>query len=152
MRHSISLVMTVLAFLSLCLCLGGAQGPAQSHAAGPAGPRLVEPQAPPGPSWEGHGVVTRISVSSSGEEGNQDSGYPSISGEGNYVTFSSEATNLVGGDENGVQDVFVHHIATGTTVRASVDSSGAEANDRSSLPDIIEEGGRYVVALSLIHI
>jgi cold shock CspA family protein len=48
------------------------------------------------------------------------------------VAFASGATNLVAGDTNGFDDVFVHDRATGITERVSVDSSGVEGNDYSS--------------------
>jgi hypothetical protein len=44
-----------------------------------------------------------------------------------FVTFSSDATNLVTGDTNGSRDVFVHDRLTGETKRVSVSSAGAEA-------------------------
>ena len=52
--------------------------------------------------------TTLVSVSSSGVQGNSDSYRPSISANGRYVGFDSDATNLVPNDTNGIQDVFVH--------------------------------------------
>jgi hypothetical protein len=52
------------------------------------------------------GGTTRISVDSSGTEGNGWSFFPSISADGKYVTFSSYATNLVPDDNNGTYDIF----------------------------------------------
>jgi cold shock CspA family protein len=73
--------------------------------------------------------TTRVSVDSSGMEGNNSSHYPSISADGQIVAFISDALNLVAGDTNGVRDVFVHDRATGITERVSVDSSGAEGDN-----------------------
>jgi Tol biopolymer transport system component len=56
------------------------------------------------------------------------------------VAFSSLASDLVPGDGNDVQDVFVHDRQTGTTVRASVDSAGVEGNGRSYFPTISADG------------
>ena len=53
--------------------------------------------------------ISRISVGPAGE-GNGDCGYPTISGNGRLVTFPSVASNLVGGDSNGVSDVFLAEI------------------------------------------
>ena len=78
--------------------------------------------------------TTRVSVASSGVQGNGDSRYPSISSDGRYVAFSSGATNLVAGDDNGAWDIFVHDRQTGTTTRVSVDSSGNEGDYGSSSP------------------
>jgi Tol biopolymer transport system component len=70
-------------------------------------------------------------VDSGGVEGNGDSYRSSISADGRYVAFGSEATNLVPGDTNGVGDVFVRDRQLGTTVRVSVDSLGAQGNGES---------------------
>ncbi len=87
-------------------------------------------------------TTTRVSVDSSGVQGNGNSLNPSISGDGSYVAFYSSASNLVSGDTNGYQDVFVHDQTTGTTARVSVDSSGVQADNASDiyLPSISSEG------------
>jgi hypothetical protein len=54
------------------------------------------------------GATTRVSVDSAGNQGNSHSYYPAISADGRYVAFSSDASNLVLGDTNGIRDVFVH--------------------------------------------
>ena len=59
-------------------------------------------------------------VSSAGNPGNGDSGTRggiAISDDGRYVVFTSTASNLVTGDANGTQDVFVHDRESGQTVR-----------------------------------
>ncbi len=74
------------------------------------------------------GITTRVSVDSFGAEAADGvSGGPAISGNGRYVAFNSLATNLVLNDNNALKDVFVHDRDTGTTIRVSVDSFGAEA-------------------------
>ena len=92
-------------------------------------------------------TTTRISVSSSGEEGNGDSTYSSISADGRYIVFSSRASNLVDGDTNGQSDVFLRDTQENTTTRVSVSSSGEEGNSYVwgySTPSISADG-RYVV-------
>jgi len=54
------------------------------------------------------GKTIRVSVSSNGLEGNDDSDRSSISPDGGYVSFYSSASNLVDNDNNGVDDAFVH--------------------------------------------
>jgi hypothetical protein len=49
----------------------------------------------------------RVSVSTSGVEGNGASRDPSISHDGRFVAFASAATNLVPGDVNGLTDIFL---------------------------------------------
>ncbi len=52
-------------------------------------------------------TTTLVSVDSAGAEGNGESLHPSISGNGRYVAFQSDATNLVPDDTNGEGDIFV---------------------------------------------
>ena len=77
------------------------------------------------------GVTERVSLDSAGAETNGGSIRPSLSANGRFVGFESDADNLVPGDTNGVKDVFVHDRLSGTTIRASVSSTGEEANGRS---------------------
>ncbi len=93
------------------------------------------------------GVTTRVSVHSNGTPGDGESFSPgegAISDDGRYVAFESVATNLVTGDTNGVQDVFIHDRQTGTTIRVSVHSGGTEGDGLSRDTDL-SGGGRYVV-------
>jgi Tol biopolymer transport system component len=89
------------------------------------------------------GTTERVSVDSSGVEGNGVSGNASISADGRYVAFNSLASNLVIGDTNGFSDVFVRDRLTGTTERVSVGPGGTEGNNPSGLPWISADG-RYV--------
>jgi hypothetical protein len=77
------------------------------------------------------GATERISVDSSGAEGNGDSWAGSLSADGQVVTLWSWASNLVASDTNGLYDVFVRDRSKGVTERVSLDSSGAEANGDS---------------------
>ena len=93
------------------------------------------------------GTTTRVSTDSSGAQGNGVSGYdypPCISGNGRYVTFESDASNLVAGDTIGATDIFVKDLQTGVTTRVSTTSTGEQANDRSFFPSISKDG-RYVL-------
>ena len=94
------------------------------------------------------GTTERISVDSSGAQGNADSFWPSISADGRYVAFWSNASNLVPGDTNGVEDVFVRDRQAGTTERVSVDSSGAQGNNHSYFCSISADG-RAIAFMSL---
>jgi hypothetical protein len=49
--------------------------------------------------------------------GDDDSTDPQLSRDGRWLVFSSEATDLVAGDDNGQADVFLRDLATGTTQR-----------------------------------
>ena len=95
-------------------------------------------------------MTERVSVDSGGIQGNGDSAYPSISGDGRYVAFSSAASNLVPGDTNNAYDVFVHDRQLGTTERASVDSGGAQGNFASTNP-VLSTDGSCVAFLSVAN-
>jgi Tol biopolymer transport system component len=88
-------------------------------------------------------TTQRASVSSGGVQGDRRSYRPSISGDGRFVVFASDATNLVSGDNNNTQDIFIHDLQTGTTVRVSVDADGNEANGSNDDPSISKDG-RYI--------
>ena len=90
--------------------------------------------------------TTRISVSSTGRQGNGDSFDPAISADGRSVVFTSLATNFVRRDTNGVADVFVHDLRSGSTRRVSVSTAGVQANGYSQLPDISADGSTVVFA------
>lgn len=92
------------------------------------------------------GVTSLVSVDSSGNPANHNAYYPSISGNGRYIAFESEATNLVSDDSNGFKDVFVHDTQTGETVRVSVTHDGQQSNHDSfiTINRAISEDGRFV--------
>ena len=84
------------------------------------------------------GETRRISIGTTGEQGNNSSRAPAISGDGRYVVFVSTATNLVSGDTNQAADVFLHDRQTRRTSRISVGSStkrGSTSTAGSSLPE-----------------
>lgn len=73
--------------------------------------------------------------------------YPSISGDGRYVSYSTP-TAIVPEDTNGVDDLYVHDRVTGRTVRASVSSTGEQGTHWAGWPLSLTYGslsldGRY---------
>jgi len=88
-------------------------------------------------------VTIRSSVDTDRIEANHFSFRAALSTDGRYVAFHSRADNLVAGDFNDEDDVFVHDNYSGKTVRVSVDSTGAEGNGDSRDPSISADG-RYV--------
>jgi Tol biopolymer transport system component len=94
------------------------------------------------------GQTTRVSLANnSAQAGNGHSKKPSISADGRYVSFHSEASNLVSGDTNGVTDIFVHDRQTGETFRVSTSTEGTEGNDESAY-SVISTDGRFVAFTS----
>src|SRR6476661_2769775 len=88
-------------------------------------------------------TTTRVSVDSAGNLGNGYSYTPSISADGRFVAFYSDATNLVPGDTNNTYDIFVRDTLTNTTTRVSLDSAGNQGNGYSYSPSISADG-RFV--------
>jgi Tol biopolymer transport system component len=73
------------------------------------------------------GTTALGSASSAGVAGNGPSYRPALSLDGRWLAFDSNSSNLVAGDTNGAGDVFVRDLQNGTTTRASVTSTGAQA-------------------------
>src|SRR6476661_8118752 len=92
-------------------------------------------------------TTTRVSVDSAGNPGNSPSNNSAISADGRFVAFQSYASNLVPGDTNNKNDIFVRDLSTNTTTRASVDSAGFQGNSDSLLPSISADG-RFVAFTS----
>lgn len=93
-------------------------------------------------------VTERISVSEDGAQGNGLSHEPSISADGRFIAFTSDASNLVDGDVNNVADIFVHDRKTGEMTIVSVASNGARANGSSYGGASISPDGRFVTFVS----
>lgn len=89
--------------------------------------------------------TTLVSVAADGSSGNLASGAVyKATPDAHFVAFSSDASNLVAGDGNGVTDVFVRDMMTGTTERVSIASDGTEGDGVSTLVDLSADG-RYVL-------
>ena len=98
------------------------------------------------------GQTLRASVASDGAQANGPSYWPSISADGRYVAFESNATNLVAGDTNGVSDIFLHDRETGETIRVSVAGDGAQADGASYWPSISANGWYVAFASSATNL
>ncbi|MGB5962043.1 MAG: DUF4347 domain-containing protein [Coleofasciculaceae cyanobacterium] len=85
----------------------------------------------------------RVSLSSNGTQSNSASFDASISANGRYIAYSSNANNLVSGDTNGETDIFLYDTVANTTRRVSVSSNDTQGDGRSLNPSISADG-RYV--------
>jgi Tol biopolymer transport system component len=106
------------------------------------------------------GTTERVSVSSAQDEGNGGSNLLSLSDDGRFVSFTSDATNLVNGDMNSLRDVFLRDRETGTTERVSISSAGVQGDAPSGATDLfggtargntaggVSADGRFVVFIS----
>jgi Tol biopolymer transport system component len=93
-------------------------------------------------------AVRLASISTGGALANDHSGGTAISADGKYVAFFSAASNLVPGDTNGLEDVFVRDLTRNLTRRVTVDTPGAEAVGRSFHRPALSKDGRYVLFTS----
>lgn len=87
------------------------------------------------------------SLSGSGEQGNGSSWSAAISADGCFVAFKSGASNMVEGDTNGCDDVFIRDLTTGSIERASVAGDGTQGNSDSSFnecPPAISADGQFI--------
>ena len=95
------------------------------------------------------GAIVKVSSGVGGAAANNDSFEPSVSSGGTFVAYSSNATNIVAGDSNGVADVFVASLGGApTTERVSVFGATGQANGNSYSPAISADG-RYVTFTSM---
>lgn len=90
------------------------------------------------------GSTERVSVSTSGSQGDGQSGNAAISADGRFVAFTSWSTNLVVGHPSSRTDVFVRDRARGTTERVNLSSEGAQANGSTDGFPAISADGRFV--------
>lgn len=94
------------------------------------------------------GAIRFASTSASGAAGNGDSQFASISADGRFVAFDSAASNLVAGDTNGVNDVFVKDMHSGAVRRVSLTAAGAQLQ-RDAVGAEISADGNVVLFRSL---
>ena len=87
--------------------------------------------------------TTRVSIASNGTQANSSSLESRISADGRYVAFSTDASNIVMDDTNGISDIFVYDRQTGSTIRASLANDGSQANGYADSPSMSADG-RYI--------
>jgi Tol biopolymer transport system component len=90
-------------------------------------------------------TTTLVSVNSSGTGGGDGNSFnPVISSNGQFIAFESAASNLVPGDTNGLQDIFVRDLIAGTTTLVSVSTNGTSSGDGASRFPVITPDGRWI--------
>jgi Tol biopolymer transport system component len=97
------------------------------------------------------GTTTRMSMTPAGGEADGNSTHPAISGDGRFISFSSDATNLVFDDTNGVADLFVVNRETGTIERVNLGPDDCQADAFGGLfpESVLSQDGRFVAYVSL---
>ncbi|WP_455219807.1 TolB family protein, partial [Kaarinaea lacus] len=84
-------------------------------------------------------TISKLSVGIN-DESNGISINPSISADGRYVVFESDATNLVSNDTNDATDIFLVDTETSVIERVSIGINYTEANGGSTNPVISADG------------
>ncbi|MCB1440367.1 MAG: PD40 domain-containing protein, partial [Nitratireductor sp.] len=86
-------------------------------------------------------TTTLVSKDTLGGSADNNSLTPSISADGRYVVYVSNASDLVAGDANGnIQDIFVYDTQTGTTELVTIDTGGGGTDNNSYYPSISGDG------------
>ncbi len=93
------------------------------------------------------GTTTRVNAGPGNVQAVDGGFFPSISGDGRFITYDSAANNLVANDTNGRSDAFVYDRINGTTSRASLTRTLGQANDGSFFASPSFDG-RYVAFAS----
>lgn len=92
-------------------------------------------------------VTVSVGVATDGSLANGPSFDGTLSGDGRFVVFMSQATNLVSNPVNGVNQIYVRDLNLGTTSIVSVGNDGAAGDAASEYP-VISGDGRYVAFFS----
>lgn len=95
------------------------------------------------------GLTTRVNLATGGAQSvGGGCWYPDISGDGRYVAYLSDATNLYPDDDNGFGDILGWDRVTGVTTLLSTDPGGGQVDGWSNQPSLSVDG-RYVVFESI---
>jgi Ca2+-binding RTX toxin-like protein len=92
------------------------------------------------------GSIIRVSVDALGHQGDADSRDATISADGRYVSFTSQASNLTNGDNQLSDDIFVKDLSTGALTLISRNAAGTPAFGQSVNADISADGATIVFA------
>ena len=92
--------------------------------------------------------TTILSVNAQGEAANGGSDRPAISSDGRFVAYQSSASDLVSGDTNNQNDIFLQELRTNTVTRISLGVNGTQSNSGSTSPAISQDG-RHVAFESM---
>jgi hypothetical protein len=84
-------------------------------------------------------TTSRISVAPDGTQGNRESNFPVLSGDGHYVAFESWASNLVVGDTNTTPDVFVQNLAASVPLTGTFAITITPVNDAPTISAIADQ-------------
>ena len=90
-----------------------------------------------------------VSINTNGFTGDGPSTDPTVSLDGRFVAFTSAADDLISGDNNHAQDVFIRDLQTGNTTLVSINTSGSGPANKASYSPSLSPNARYVLFRSL---
>src|SRR6185503_5397912 len=98
-------------------------------------------------------MTVQVDVTPDGAVSTGPSSAPTVSADGRYVAFTSQAADLVATDTNGLQDVFVRDMQSNSTSLVSANAAGTAGDRLSALSGAagaheISDDGRYIVFVS----
>jgi hypothetical protein len=93
-------------------------------------------------------AITLVSKSASGIPGDGTSSAPSLNFSGRYITYLTQATNLVDGNQNRLSACARYDITTGTTLRVDALATGEAANNAAN-DCSISANGRFAAFTTL---
>lgn len=88
-------------------------------------------------------TIERVSIAHDGSEPDRLSDQPSLSADGRYVVFESNATNLVPDDTNSRRDIFLYDRELDQIERIDVAADGTQGDGSSEKPTVSADG-RFV--------
>lgn len=86
------------------------------------------------------GTIERVSIAHDGSEPDRLSDQPSLSADGRYVVFESNATNLVPDDTNSRRDIFLYDRELDQIERIDVAADGTQSDGSSEKPTVSADG------------
>jgi|GEM_PF-6600436 len=93
-------------------------------------------------------TIKRISVNRKNQGEDDSSGNPSISHDGRYIAFESSASNLVPGDDNEKNDIFVYDLKLNKIKRITVGLNELKDQDGDSTNPSLSGDGQWVAFTS----
>ena len=91
------------------------------------------------------GTTKLVNISTRGTGGGAgDSGFVSMSSNGQFIAFASTADKLVAGDTNSRSDVFVRDLAAGGTRLVSINAAGTGSTVDGAINPVMSRNGRWV--------
>src|SRR4051794_26998900 len=94
------------------------------------------------------GVVSLVSATGSGKAGNGASTHPTVTDDGRYVAYQSDASNLLPGDSNGVTDIVRADLKSSRPKQEWVSKTKFGIGNGASHDPVISDAGEFILFAS----